>query len=168
MDFNQILNKYGKKNLIIAAIAVVALIFFCFASYLTMTVKVPAQFGSQSNSQGVGLLEDLFFEDGYGLISFVGIVTILAVIALLVTIFRGMKKESLYCAYAVGAAGILSLICAMIKAGDIEDAIGNSNMYSVSAGWGLWVAVIGFVACAAVAHFLPEEDQTQTQNQIQQ
>jgi hypothetical protein len=162
MDFNQILNKYGKKNLITAAIAVVALIFYCFASYITMSVEAMGR----SQSEGAGLLADLFFEDEFGLISFVGIVTILAVIALVVTIFRGMKKESLYCAYAVAAAGILSLICAMIKAGDLEDKMGGGMggfgaqiQYSVGAGWGLWIAVIGFVACAAVAHFLPEDNQ---------
>lgn len=168
MDINQILNKIGKKNLIIIAIAVVSLIFYCFASFMTVSVDAPAQMGG-SNSEGMGLLADLFFEDDFILITLVGIVTILAAIAVIVTLIRGMKKEGLYCTFAVAGAGILSIICAMIKGGSLEDqitgamgtagaAMFNSIKYNVGAGWGLWIAAIGFAACAAVAYFLPEEN----------
>ena len=163
MDFNQIINKIGKKNLIITVVAFVSLLFYCFASYIKTSVQA---FG-QSQSEGVSFLSDILFEDGFMLVSLVGILTILATIAIIVTAVRGMKKEGLLCTYAGAGLGVLSIICAMIKTASMEKELGalmggGSNMfggmsYNVGTAWGLWLAVIGLIACAAVAHFVTEE-----------
>ncbi len=163
MDFNQVINKIGKKNLIISAVAFVSLLFYCFASYIKTSVQA---FG-QSQSEGMSFLSDILFEDGFMLVSLVGILTILAAIAIIVTAVRGMKKEGLLCTYAGAGLGVLSLICAMIKAGSMEEELGalmggGSSMfggmsYNIGTAWGLWFAVIGLIACAAVAHFVTEE-----------
>ena len=163
MDFNQIINKIGKKNLIISALAFVSLLFYCFASYIKTSVQA---FG-QSQSEGMGFLSDILFEDGFMLVSLVGILTILAAIAIIVTAVRGMKKEGLLCTYAGAGLGVLSLICAMIKAGSMEEELGalmggGNNLfggmsYNIGTAWGLWFAVICLIGCAAVAHFVTEE-----------
>lgn len=164
MDFNQVINKIGKKNLIISAVAFVSLLFYCFASYM----KTSVQAMGQSQSEGAGFLSDILFEDGFMLVSLVGILTILAAIAIIVTAVRGMKKENLLCTYAGAGLGVLSLICTMIKGASMEEELGaflgggGSNMfggisYNVGTAWGLWFAVIGLIACAAVAHFVTEE-----------
>ncbi len=163
MDFNQIINKIGKKNLIISAVAFLSLLFYCFASYIKTSVQA---FG-QSQSEGMGFLSDILFEDGFMLVSLVGILTILAAIAIIVTAVRGMKKENLLCTYIGAGLGVLSLICAMIKTGSMEEELGalmggSGNLfggmsYNIGTAWGLWFALIGLIACAAVAHFVTEE-----------
>lgn len=163
MDFNQIINKIGKKNFIISVVAFLSLLFYCFASYIKTSVQA---FG-QSQSEGMGFLSDILFEDGFLLVSLVGILTILAAIAIIVTAVRGMKKENLLCTYIGAGLGVLSLICAMIKTGSMEKELGalmggGGNLfggmsYNIGTAWGLWFALIGLIACAAVAHFVTEE-----------
>ncbi len=163
MDFNQIIKKIGKKNLLISAVAFLSLLFYCFASYM----KTSVQAMGQSQSEGAGFLSDILFEDGFMLVSLVGILTILAAIAIIVTAVRGMKKENLLCTYAGAGLGVLSIICTMIKGASMEEELGaflggGSSMfggvsYNVGTAWGLWFAVICLIGCAAVAHFVTEE-----------
>ena len=164
MDFNQIINKIGKKNIIIIALAFLSVLFFCFAAFM----KVSMSAMGQTQSESAGFLSDILFEDGYLLISLVGILTILAAVAVIVTAVRGMKKENLLCTYAGAGLGVLSFICTMIKGSSIEKEMagmmggaGNSLFsgvsYSAGTAWGLWFAVICLIGCAAVAHFVTEE-----------
>lgn len=163
MDFKQIINKIGKKNLLIIVVAFLSLLSYCFASYMKVSMKA---FG-QSQSESAGFLSDILFEDGYLLVSLVGLLTIIAAIAIIVTaVLR--KKELLLCTYAGAGLGVLSIIFTMIKAGSLEKEMasmmgggslfGGSIGYSVGTAWGLWFAVICLIGCAAIAHFVTEED----------
>ena len=121
----------------------------------------------QSQSESAGFLSDILFEDGYLLVSLVGLLTIIAAIAIIVTAVLG-KKELLLCTYAGAGLGVLSIIFTMIKAGSLEKEMagmmggssslfGGSIGYSVGTAWGLWFAVICLIGCAAIAHFVTEE-----------
>ena len=163
MDFKQVINKIGKKNLIIIALAFISLLFYCFASYM----KVSVQAFGQSQSESTGFLSDILFEDGYLLVSLTGLLTIIATIAIIVTAVLGKIKENLLCTYAGAGLGVLSIIFTMIKASSLEKEMagmmgggslfGGSIGYSVGTAWGLWFAVICLIGCAAIAHFVTEE-----------
>lgn len=140
-----------KKRVKIMLVALIGLISYAFLPY----VKGEALGRSESGSFFSG---DVFFEDGFGFASFIGLICIVAFIGIIATAYMKKNNENLLCCLGGGAAGVVSLIATLISLGNFEDELAKYGLeVSYSAGIGFWIGIIALIACAAMAFLLPED-----------